>query len=68
MTLVPLKPIKLPYGNEKRPELDVGWLKLQLWQMTQFKRIVMIDSDARAIQSLEGLFLQGVKDPPTLVA
>lgn len=67
LTLMPLLSVKPPYKCRKRPELDVGWLKLRLWTLTEFRRIVMLDADMVAVGPLEALFASDVESPPTFL-
>lgn len=47
------------YKNLKllgRPELDITFTKIQLWKLTQYKKIVFLDADTYPIQNIDQLF------------
>mmetsp|Transcript_61157 Transcript_61157/g.124084 ORF Transcript_61157/g.124084 Transcript_61157/m.124084 type:complete len:286 (+) Transcript_61157:144-1001(+) len=60
---VPLS-MEVPYPNPKRPELSIGWLKLAVWNLTTWDRIVVLDADMLAIGPLEGAFFPASHVPP----
>ncbi|KAK4514261.1 uncharacterized protein ATC70_001852 [Mucor velutinosus] len=39
-----------------RPELDITFTKIQLWKLTQYKKIVFLDADTYPIQNIDQLF------------
>ncbi|KAL9546212.1 hypothetical protein MBANPS3_006768 [Mucor bainieri] len=39
-----------------RPELDITFTKIQLWKLTQYKKIVFLDADTFPIQNIDQLF------------
>jgi len=43
-------------GPSQRADLSLGWLRLHLWRMTEYERIVYIDADCVVVGSLEPLF------------
>ncbi|CAO0800128.1 unnamed protein product [Mucor circinelloides] len=47
------------YENLKllgRPELDITFTKIQLWKLTQYKKIVFLDADTYPLQNIDQLF------------
>ena len=50
---LPMAPIP---GRPVRHELSEGWLRLHLWRLTSYRRIVYLDSDVVVLGSLEQLF------------
>ncbi|CAJ1340996.1 unnamed protein product [Effrenium voratum] len=52
---VPLS-MEMPYPNPSRPELNVGWLKLAIFNFTTWDRVVILDADMLVLGSMEQAF------------
>jgi alpha-N-acetylglucosamine transferase len=39
-----------------RPDLDISFTKIQLWRLTQYKKLVFLDADAFPLRNIDELF------------
>lgn len=69
LTTMPVEIVKPPYVPKKRRNLFSGWMmRIRLWNMTQFTRIVHLDSDMVVVGDIEPLFASGAPHSDYLVS
>lgn len=56
--ILPLKHVPLPNSQSslEHKRWQVAWQKLQIWRLTQFKKLIWLDSDALLYRSIDYLF------------
>jgi len=54
--LLPLEEIALPRHHLKHMRWVVAWWKIQIWKLTDYDRLIWLDSDALVYRSIDYLF------------